>query len=75
MYLPPHFAAPGEDDVAAFVDSAGAADLVTYDGSKPVASLIPVIWDRAGAARANEPLAGAPGPPAHPCPSFIVNGR
>ncbi len=50
MYLPPHFAAPGEDDVAAFVDSAGAADLVTFDGSKPVASLIPVIWDRAGVA-------------------------
>ena len=24
----------------------GAADLVTFDGSKPVASLIPVIWDR-----------------------------
>lgn len=50
MYLPPHFAAPGEDDVAAFVEGAGAADLVTFDGTKPVASLIPVIWDRSGAA-------------------------
>ena len=50
MYLPPHFTAPGDDEVAAFVDSAGAADLVTFDGSKPVASLIPVIWDRSGAA-------------------------
>ena len=28
------------------MDSAGAADLVTFDGTKPVASLIPVIWDR-----------------------------
>jgi transcriptional regulator len=50
VYLPPHFAAPGEDEVAAFVDGTGAADLVTYDGSKPVASLIPVIWDRPGEA-------------------------
>lgn len=32
--------------VGAFVDAAGAADLVTFDGGKPVATLLPVIWDR-----------------------------
>lgn len=50
MYLPPHFAAPGEDEIAAFVAGVGAADLVTFDGTKPVASLIPVIWDHPRAA-------------------------
>ena len=47
MYLPPHFAAPDAAAVAAFVDAAAAADLITFDGTKPVASLIPVLWDRA----------------------------
>ena len=46
MYLPPHFAAPDADGVVAFVDAVAAADLVTFDGTKPVASLIPIIWDR-----------------------------
>lgn len=46
MYLPPHFTAPDDADVAAFVDAVAAADLVTFDGTKPLASLIPVIWDR-----------------------------
>ena len=46
MYLPPHFTAPDADGVAAFVDAVAAADLVTFDGTKPVASLIPIIWDR-----------------------------
>jgi transcriptional regulator len=46
MYLPSHFAAPDPAGVGAFVDRAAAADLVTFDGSKPVASLIPIIWDR-----------------------------
>jgi transcriptional regulator len=46
MYLPPYFAAPQDADVAAFVAAVGAADLVTFDGAKPVASLIPVLWDR-----------------------------
>lgn len=45
MYLPPHFTAPDAADVAAFVDAVAAADLVTFDGTKPVASLIPIIWD------------------------------
>jgi transcriptional regulator len=49
VYLPRHFAARDAAEVAAFVDSAGAADLVTFDGTKPVASLIPVIWERPGA--------------------------
>ena len=45
MYLPPHFTAPDAGEVAAFVDAVAAADLVTFDGTKPVASLIPIIWD------------------------------
>jgi transcriptional regulator len=50
VYLPRHFTASDEAEIEAFVDSAAAADLVTFDGTKPVASLIPVLWDRSGAA-------------------------
>jgi transcriptional regulator len=46
VYLPAHFTAPPAADVAAFVAAVASADLVTFDGTKPVASLIPVIWDR-----------------------------
>ena len=46
MYLPRHFTVTDLEAIAAFVDAADAADLVTYDGSKPVATLLPVIWDR-----------------------------
>ncbi len=46
MYLPSHFAAPGRAETGRFVDQVAAADLVTFDGGKPVASLIPIIWDR-----------------------------
>lgn len=46
MYLPRHFAAPGPAEVERFVDQVAAADLVTFDGGKPLASLIPVLWDR-----------------------------
>jgi transcriptional regulator len=46
VYLPPHFTAPEAAGVAAFVDAVAAADLVTFDGTKPVASQIPIIWDR-----------------------------
>lgn len=46
VYIPPHFAAADLAKVAAFVDRAGAADLVTFDGTRPVATLLPVIWDR-----------------------------
>jgi transcriptional regulator len=48
VYLPKHFAARDRAAVEAFVDAASAADLITFDGTKPVASLIPVIWDRPG---------------------------
>jgi len=46
MYIPAHFAADDLDAIAAFVDQAGAADLVTFDGTRPVATLLPVIWER-----------------------------
>lgn len=46
MYLPSHFTAPQTADVAAFVAAAATADLVTFDEVKPVASLIPVIWEQ-----------------------------
>jgi transcriptional regulator len=46
VYLPRHFTAADAAQVEAFVGAMGAADLVTFDRSKPVASLIPVIWDR-----------------------------
>ena len=50
MYVPSHFAPAGDDEVAAFVRTAAAADLVTFDGTQLVASLLPVLW---------EPSAGA----------------
>jgi len=46
MYLPRHFALDDADAVAAFVDAVGSAELVTFDGTRPVATLLPVIWDR-----------------------------
>jgi transcriptional regulator len=46
MYVPAHFAADDLARVAAFVDRAGAADLVTFDGARLVATLMPVMWDR-----------------------------
>jgi transcriptional regulator len=66
VYLPKHFAARDRAAVEAFVDAVGAADLVTFDGAKPVASLIPVIWDRpgdglGGAAGSGSALGGAAG--------------
>src|SRR5271165_4202123 len=45
MYIPAHFAAADPDMNADFVERVGAADLVTFDGTQPVASLLPVIWD------------------------------
>jgi len=32
--------------IAAFVDAAQSADLVTFDGTKPVSTLLPVVWER-----------------------------
>ena len=49
MYVPAHFAANDLEKIAAFVDHVGAADLVTYDGTRLVSTLLPVIWDRDGA--------------------------
>ena len=46
MYIPAHFAAGDRDQIGAFVDRAGSADLVTFDGAKPVSTLLPVIWER-----------------------------
>jgi transcriptional regulator len=61
VYLPPHFALADWAPIGAFVDAAGAADLVTFDGTRPVATLLPVIWDRPadpGPARADAAGAG-----------------
>lgn len=46
MYVPRHFAVTDMTAIAAFVDEAAAADLVTFDGRRPVSTLLPVIWDR-----------------------------
>jgi transcriptional regulator len=46
MYVPRHFAVTDLPAIAAFVDAAEAADLVTFDGSRPVSTLLPVIWER-----------------------------
>jgi transcriptional regulator len=46
MYTPRHFSWNDLTDVGAFVDRAQAADLITFDGTRPVATLLPVIWDR-----------------------------
>ena len=46
MYIPAHFAAGDLAEIAAFVDRAGSADLVTYDGTGLSATLLPVLWDR-----------------------------
>lgn len=53
MYIPAHFAADPAS-VPAFVDLAGAADLVTFDGERLTATLLPVIWERP-----DDPAAGA----------------
>jgi transcriptional regulator len=58
VYIPAHFAAGDLAKVAAFVDQVGAADLVTFDGTRPVATLLPVIWDRP------DPSGGADAPDA-----------
>ena len=47
MYLPRHFTVTDLAQITEFVDAAQSADLVTFDGTKPVSTLLPVIWDRA----------------------------
>lgn len=46
MYLPRHFTVTDLAQITAFVDAAQSADLVTFDGTRPVSTLLPVIWDR-----------------------------
>jgi transcriptional regulator len=52
MYLPRHFTVIDLAQITAFVDAAQSADLVTFDGTKPVSTLLPVIWDRPDSLRA-----------------------
>ena len=66
MYLPHHFTVTDLAQITAFVDAAQSADLVTFDGTRPVSTLLPVIWDRpefateaaAGAASATDTSGG-----------------
>jgi transcriptional regulator len=46
VYVPRHFAVADLARAADFVDAAQSATLVTFDGTRPVATLLPVIWDR-----------------------------
>jgi len=46
VYLPHHFSVTDTAWIGAFVDAVATATLVTFDGTKPVATLLPVIWDR-----------------------------
>jgi transcriptional regulator len=48
VYIPAAFTPADPATIPAFVADVGAADLVTFDGTRPLASLIPVIWERAG---------------------------
>jgi transcriptional regulator len=58
VYLPRQFTATDMAQIAAFVDAAATATLVTFDGSKPVATLLPVIWDRPESLTAGPESAG-----------------
>ncbi|WP_243657947.1 FMN-binding negative transcriptional regulator [Parafrankia sp. BMG5.11] len=46
VHVPRAFALTDLDQVAGCVAAAGAADLVTVSGTQPVATLVPIIWDR-----------------------------
>jgi transcriptional regulator len=46
VYVPRHFTVTDLARVAEFVDAAQSATLVTFDGTRPVATLLPVIWER-----------------------------
>jgi transcriptional regulator len=46
MYMPRHFSWTDLAQIESFVDAAQSAQLVTFDGTRPVATLLPVIWDR-----------------------------
>jgi transcriptional regulator len=59
MYLPRHFSWTDMAQIEAFVSAAQSAYLVTFDGTRPVATLLPVIWDRP---ERNGTTAGPDGP-------------
>jgi transcriptional regulator len=46
MYMPRHFTWTDMAQIESFVDAAQSANLVTFDGTRPVATLLPVIWER-----------------------------
>jgi transcriptional regulator len=48
MYMPRHFSWTDMAQIGSFVDAAQSAYLVTFDGTRPVATLLPVIWERPG---------------------------
>jgi transcriptional regulator len=58
VYLPRHFTVTDLMEIGAFVDAAQAADLVTFDGTRPVATLLPIIWERRSDGLDGEPEAG-----------------
>ena len=62
MYTPRHFSWNDLEQIGSFVDGAQAADLITFDGTRPVATLLPVIWDRPDDPGTGEPGAGELGP-------------
>jgi len=53
MYIPRHFGLEDRAQVSDFVARAGAADLVTFDGTELTATLLPVLWDQDSASEAN----------------------
>jgi transcriptional regulator len=46
MYLPRNFALSDLDQITAFVDAAQSAELVTFDGTRPVSALLTLICHR-----------------------------
>jgi transcriptional regulator len=53
MYIPRHFGLEDRAQISEFVAAAGAADLVTFDGTELTATLLPVLWDQDSASEAN----------------------
>jgi transcriptional regulator len=48
MYIPRHFGLEDQAQIKEFVTRAGAADLVTFDGTELTSTLLPVLWDDTG---------------------------
>ena len=53
MYIPRHFGLEDRAQISEFVAAAGAADLVTFDGTELTATLLPVLWDQDSASGAS----------------------